>query len=60
MGEGKQKRNLRKAIVSEAIGRIALLMFSEMDEIIFFSFSGGPMEVFPLSQIIQQSNHDFQ
>ena len=39
MGEGKQKRNIRKAIVSEAIGRIALVMFSEMDGLIKFSSS---------------------
>ena len=58
MGEGKQKRNLRKAIVSEAIGRISLGMFSEMNGIFFIS--GGFMEVFPLSQIIQQRSHDFQ
>ena len=42
MGEGKQKRNLRKAIVSEAIGRIALVMFSEMDGIIFLSSQEVP------------------
>ena len=45
MGEGKQKRNLRKAIVSEAMERISLVMFCEINGIIFFFFSGGSMEV---------------